>query len=139
MDRRGFLRSLIGGVAAASAVRAWPFRVFSFPTDITLPPSPALVSRGIADFDRILKEIYTPAISAQLNRTPYLYLHAKQREAYEILMANGNVIYSGGRRVVPACIEYDWRHGKGAWRKRYHTSLTEEDEARWKEVTDEAK
>lgn len=26
------MRSLIGGVAATAAVRAWPFRVFSFPS-----------------------------------------------------------------------------------------------------------
>lgn len=32
MDRRSFIRGLIGGVAAAAAVRTFPFRVFSFPT-----------------------------------------------------------------------------------------------------------
>jgi hypothetical protein len=31
MDRRGFLRSLVGGVAVGAAVRTWPFRVYSFP------------------------------------------------------------------------------------------------------------
>jgi hypothetical protein len=38
MDRRKFLTSLIGGVAAAAAVRTFPFRVFSFPTEIVWPP-----------------------------------------------------------------------------------------------------
>jgi hypothetical protein len=33
MNRRGFLGTLIGGVAAATAVRTFPFRVFSFPTE----------------------------------------------------------------------------------------------------------
>jgi hypothetical protein len=37
MDRRGFLKNLIGGVAAAAAVRTFPFRVFSFPKEIKLP------------------------------------------------------------------------------------------------------
>ena len=32
MDRRNFLRKMIGGVAVAAAVRTWPFRVYSFPT-----------------------------------------------------------------------------------------------------------
>lgn len=32
MNRRNFLRSLVGGVATAAAVRSWPFRVYSFPT-----------------------------------------------------------------------------------------------------------
>jgi hypothetical protein len=36
MDRRNFLRSLVGGVAAAAAVRTFPFRVFSFPETLIL-------------------------------------------------------------------------------------------------------
>lgn len=36
MDRRNFFRSMIGGVAAAAAVRTWPFRVYSFPTEIQI-------------------------------------------------------------------------------------------------------
>ena len=38
MDRRNFLGSLIGGIAAGAAVRTWPFRVYSFPTDIDAFP-----------------------------------------------------------------------------------------------------
>ena len=34
MDRRNFLRLLVGGVAAEAAVRTFPFRVFSFPSKI---------------------------------------------------------------------------------------------------------
>jgi hypothetical protein len=34
MNRRGFLKMMVGGVAAAAAVRTFPFRVFSFPKDI---------------------------------------------------------------------------------------------------------
>ena len=34
MDRRGFLRMMVGGVATAAAVRTFPFRVFSFPREI---------------------------------------------------------------------------------------------------------
>lgn len=36
MNRRGFLAALTGGVVAGAAVRTWPFRVFSFPTDIVI-------------------------------------------------------------------------------------------------------
>ena len=35
-NRRDFFRTMIGGVAAAAAVRTWPFRVYSFPTDLTI-------------------------------------------------------------------------------------------------------
>lgn len=34
MNRRGFLKMMVGGVAAAAAVRTYPFRVFSFPEEI---------------------------------------------------------------------------------------------------------
>jgi hypothetical protein len=34
MERRDFLRSLVGGIAVAGAVRQWPFRVFSFPSEV---------------------------------------------------------------------------------------------------------
>lgn len=36
-DRRSFLCTLVGGVAATAAVRTWPFRVFSFPSEIARP------------------------------------------------------------------------------------------------------
>lgn len=36
INRRGFLGMMIGGVAATAAVRTFPFRVFSFPTNITI-------------------------------------------------------------------------------------------------------
>jgi hypothetical protein len=36
MNRRNFLSSIIGGVTATAAVRTWPFRVYSFPTTITI-------------------------------------------------------------------------------------------------------
>jgi hypothetical protein len=40
MERRNFLRTLIGGVAVAAAIRTWPFRVYSFPSEpVTLGPT----------------------------------------------------------------------------------------------------
>ena len=36
MERRNFLGLMIGGVAAEAAVRAWPFRVYSFPSEIEI-------------------------------------------------------------------------------------------------------
>lgn len=71
MDRRGFLRSLVGGVAAASAVRTWPFRIFSFPTDIVTPPAIVDDIAGWKELDRLLKEIYAPVIREQLFNTKY--------------------------------------------------------------------
>lgn len=36
MDRRDFLGTMIGGVAAVAAVRSFPFRVYSFPSNIVV-------------------------------------------------------------------------------------------------------
>jgi hypothetical protein len=38
MERRNFLRSLVGGVAVAAAARSWPFRVYSFPSEPKIYP-----------------------------------------------------------------------------------------------------
>ena len=38
MNRRNFLSLMVGGVAAAAAVRTFPFRVFSFPKEIKIVP-----------------------------------------------------------------------------------------------------
>lgn len=36
MNRRTFIGTLIGGVATAAAVRTWPFRIYSFPSELTI-------------------------------------------------------------------------------------------------------
>ena len=36
MDRRGFIGTLIGGIAGVAAQRIWPFRVYSFPQEIRI-------------------------------------------------------------------------------------------------------
>jgi hypothetical protein len=38
MNRRNFLGMMVGGVAAAAAIRTFPFRVFSFPKEIHVEP-----------------------------------------------------------------------------------------------------
>lgn len=44
MNRRNFLRMMVGGVAAGAAVRTFPFRVYSFPKQINLEPLPLPLS-----------------------------------------------------------------------------------------------
>ena len=39
MERRGFLKTLVGGVAVAAAAQTFPFRVYSFPTSPEIVPS----------------------------------------------------------------------------------------------------
>lgn len=48
MNRRNFLGSLIGGIAATAAVRAWPFRVYSFPQEIEVLSLPEITERYLA-------------------------------------------------------------------------------------------
>jgi hypothetical protein len=52
MNRRGFLNRFIGGVAAASAVRTWPFRVYSFPAEIiAVNPLPFYYQAALMNID----------------------------------------------------------------------------------------
>jgi len=60
MNRRGFL-GLIGGVAAIAAERTFPFRVFSFPTEIKIAKATD-ITFDVIYYDRraldVLKEGY---------------------------------------------------------------------------------
>jgi hypothetical protein len=55
MDRRSFLGTLVGGVACAAAVRTFPFRVFSFPSEILVRPR-NLIQYGM--LEQVAKPIY---------------------------------------------------------------------------------
>ena len=46
------MRSMFGGVAAAAAVRTFPFRVFSFPKEIVIARPPAIYTL-VADVGHI--------------------------------------------------------------------------------------
>jgi len=75
VNRRNFLQSMIGGLAASAAVRQWPFRVYSFPTDIVLPnpawePDLMIMSRPTYD-----------ALFAAMNKIPINWEAAKRRDA----------------------------------------------------------
>src|SRR5579859_3848029 len=37
MERRDFLHTFVGGMVGVAAVRTWPFRVYSFPSEIIIP------------------------------------------------------------------------------------------------------
>lgn len=54
LSRRSFLGITVGGIAAATAVRTWPFRIFSFPSTISIEPMVAANSiRYIRAYDPI--------------------------------------------------------------------------------------
>jgi hypothetical protein len=42
LDRRNFMRTMVGGLAATAAVRTWPFRVYSFPMEVKTYTVPQL-------------------------------------------------------------------------------------------------
>ena len=60
MDRRLFFRTMIGGVAASSAVRTWPFRVLSFPTELRIFSMEELrriyLERAMAEISRAMAD-----------------------------------------------------------------------------------
>ncbi len=83
MNRRGFLKALIGGVATAAAVRTFPFRVYSFPTEIAkdyyMINWPVLSGRyeygyTFYDLERIAKPLY-PMMTPLKNMLPPLGSH----------------------------------------------------------------
>lgn len=47
MERRSFLKMIIGGVAAVAAVQSFPFRVYSFPSEIVAPTLPTIAEGAI--------------------------------------------------------------------------------------------
>lgn len=72
LTRRGFLGTLIGGVAAGAAVRTWPFRVFSFPEKVVVPvvfPMPT----SLDNMGKLMRIYYEPAIAEQFNKQSVLW------------------------------------------------------------------
>lgn len=79
MNRRGFLKMLVGGVAVAAAAPSFPFRVFSFPSDVVQPADYYLFS-GVelakssdAMMARIMEPFFDPS--------PFHFLAMAQRRA----------------------------------------------------------
>lgn len=66
MDRRYFLRTLIGGVAATAAVRAFPFRVYSFPTEIATISLPERYADVMLALDADITESLTACWRASM-------------------------------------------------------------------------
>jgi len=69
MDRRSFFKLSVGGVAAAAAVRTWPFRVYSFPTDIVIARG---LHRGTTDSVDDFIRIFTAAMRIPRKRGPFM-------------------------------------------------------------------
>jgi hypothetical protein len=46
LNRRNFIGKIVGGIATAAAIRTWPFRVYSFPSDVHASASD-LFEKGI--------------------------------------------------------------------------------------------
>lgn len=68
MNRRGFLRGLVGGVAVAAAAPTFPFRVFSFPTEIVIPE---FTSANAVLFSKAMRHRYAVAIEKELNKIDF--------------------------------------------------------------------
>ena len=72
MDRRTFLRSVVGGVAIASTTRTWPFRVFSFPQEVVINP--------IMDINAITLKYVVPVLGDEIFRPSPLFYYLRERE-----------------------------------------------------------
>lgn len=78
MNRRGFLRTLAGGAAAAVAVRTFPFRAYSFPTTIT---------NRLFWFGRIdtMNPAYWGGVDMMDHAPNVWFVNADQARAFELL------------------------------------------------------
>jgi hypothetical protein len=71
IQRRDFIRQLIGGIAVTAAVRTWPFRVYSFPS------KPEFTGRGmaflVAELERLDVYLHPPlSAGVWLDESPAL-------------------------------------------------------------------
>lgn len=74
MNRRKFFGTLIGGVAAGAAVRTWPFRVFSFPSEVEVNPYPALTPEMLRRTVELMRSFTSELqFEKQLTETYYTY------------------------------------------------------------------
>lgn len=95
------MRSLVGGVAATAAVRAWPFRVFSF-------PSQPMIWGGSA-YLKDAKVIYA-AIQQRLDNPPYF-------PPFSIVKPGSEIVYLDHDKKIHI---YDVRH-----LRQQNTALTD--------------
>jgi hypothetical protein len=88
MNRRNFLGSLVGGIATAAAVRTWPFRVYSFPSELKI-------------FEPALGQMVyttTPGGSGYFLVNDVITLHPAQAYALKQLGVDGELFGSGMAR-----------------------------------------
>lgn len=62
MDRRSFFRTMVGGVATSAAVRTWPFRVFSFPSNVCVPKHRFNFVKGYYPFHSFTVDLELPCM-----------------------------------------------------------------------------
>lgn len=87
MDRRNFLRTLVGGVVGAAALRTWPFRVYSFPSEIQIQIQPAFTREMLRRAVSMLHDRGTP---------PEIIMHPAQYQAYKEIARIGS-----GQVLIP--------------------------------------
>jgi hypothetical protein len=88
MNRRNFLGSLVGGIAAGAAVRTWPFRVYSFPSELKI-------------FDPVVGQtVYATGAggSNYFQVGDVMVVHPAQAHALRQLGINGELLGSGMAR-----------------------------------------
>lgn len=100
MDRRNFLNMMVGGVAASAAVRTWPFRVFSFPSEITLSSE---IQRWRATHTIPLADLVVDAWEPQGVLTNGSYLSRPALDEFY-----KQTIYPAFQRISESTLHADW-------------------------------
>jgi len=104
MNRRSFLTSLIGGIAATAAVRIFPFRVYSFPSAIR--PVAAVLT------PQMLRQLYSVMGSISPLEPLTFYLNKDQEVAFDKFMRQdglGELIEVHKQQIAPIASHHDLR------------------------------
>lgn len=86
MNRRGFIGFLAGGIAAEAVVRTFPFRVFSFPSEIVPAYSPldlAPIYYSKEALQALVKHLRFKAIKPMNAEDFYAIVHPEVFKAYK--------------------------------------------------------
>lgn len=106
MNRRSFISLLAGGIAAGAAVRTFPFRVYSFPSDIVpaplkWTPSTAYEVGDLVAFNEVTYKYITRGISPNIFTPSPLFLGMAMKYGWDRDLDKPKVEAIPGSKVLP--------------------------------------
>jgi len=106
MNRRNFLSMMVGGVAAAAAVRTFPFRVFSFPQEVKPSNYWLGADYGFGDQTVLTRVAIMRAMEQMKDRIgrvsqETIYLHPDELKRWKSLAYIHEIVGTGHAEGIP--------------------------------------